>query len=474
MLDNDRISKGNPYSNYLNSLSEAEKKKLGLVKRLLEIYTGNERLRNTLNIGIPIENIDKNFKGSGISLNDVMPVIDSSIIPSHFSQKEIKEKWPLVGLWLDYIDAAKAYRKYSIEIGSNYDIWPEFDKWRRRNINRVSIEMGAKSVGIIHPPIAFELSDGCSVGCWFCGISAEKFKGHFELTPENLREWKAIVNEAYSLLGSSMESSFLYWATDPLDNPDYLEFLETYTSIVDAIPQTTTAIALKNVDLTKSVLKFWEDKKTVPNRFSVLTTSILEKIHSNFNDEELLGVELVLQNQGALFTIKSASGKALINEDEKVFFSESKKKKFESVDGGSTIACVSGFLINIVTKSIKLVSPTIANDIWPNGYIIFDEAKYDSPDQISKFMKSMISKSSLEINAKKAIKIVANVELQFENGMAFLKTPNLKREIKCSEKFIEYCNSGSHTPVDIVLMDDNKIKNFHLINFLWDNGLVET
>ena len=222
MLDNDRISKGNPYSNYLNSLSEAEKKKLGLVKRLLEIYTGNERLRNTLNIGIPIENIDKNFKGSGISLNDVMPVIDSSIIPSHFSQKEIKEKWPLVGLWLDYIDAAKAYRKYSIEIGSNYDIWPEFDKWRRRNINRVSIEMGAKSVGIIHPPIAFELSDGCSVGCWFCGISAEKFKGHFELTPENLREWKAIVNEAYSLLGSSMESSFLYWATDPLDNPAYL------------------------------------------------------------------------------------------------------------------------------------------------------------------------------------------------------------------------------------------------------------
>ena len=131
-------------------------------------------------------------------------------------------------------------------------------------------------------------------------------------------------------------------------------------------------------------------------------------------------------------------------------------------------------MINIVTKSIKLVSPTIANDIWPNGYIIFDEAKYDSPDQISKIMKSMISKSSLEINAKKAIKIVANVELQFENGMAFLKTPNLKREIKCSEKFIEYCNSGSHTPVDIVLMDDNKIKNFHLINFLWDNGLVET
>ena len=75
---------------------------------------------------------------------------------------------------------------------------------------------------LLHPPFACELSKGCSVGCWFCGVSASKLGGHFEYTPDNGALWKGILNTIREFTGdASGGQGFLYWATDPRYNPDY-------------------------------------------------------------------------------------------------------------------------------------------------------------------------------------------------------------------------------------------------------------
>src|SRR6266516_439208 len=43
---------------------------------------------------------------------------------------------------------------------------------------------------IVHAPVAFELSKGCTVGCWFCGVAATKFEHTWRYTDENGRLWR--------------------------------------------------------------------------------------------------------------------------------------------------------------------------------------------------------------------------------------------------------------------------------------------
>ena len=43
---------------------------------------------------------------------------------------------------------------------------------------------------------------------------------------------------------------------------------------------------------------------------------------------------------------------------------------------GGTIACVSGFLFNMVERNVRLISPCNASERWPLGYRIYDEGTF--------------------------------------------------------------------------------------------------
>ena len=390
--ENLKISR-NSYSNFINSLDSDTRKMFTLTKRFLEIYTGNDQLRNIINMGIPLETIDNNFKDTKLTIANFLPILDPSIIPEDLDKSLITSKWPYVNIWWKYTDTVQDFRKSVMNIGSTGGKTKQFDQWRQRQINRSSFELGVKGSGIVHAPIAFELSDGCSVGCWFCGISAEKFKGHYVLDQNGAQEWKETLKSVYDILGSGMEAGFCYWGTDPLDNPDYLQFLKIYDQIVGVVPQTTTAIPLKNLDLTFKVLDLWKEKKNYPVRFSILTKSILQRVHESFSAEELIGVELVLQNTGAMHDLKTGAGKAFNNlepKDNNIIFPSKKKNK--KVISDATIACVSGFLINIVTKKIRLVTPTLPTTKWKDGFITLSEMSYNNPKHLKDVMLDMIDK----------------------------------------------------------------------------------
>ena len=63
---------------------------------------------------------------------------------------------------------------------------PRLRAWRDRMINRCIGELGQdRADQIVHAPAALELSKGCTVGCWFCGVAAPKFEHTWKYTPEN-------------------------------------------------------------------------------------------------------------------------------------------------------------------------------------------------------------------------------------------------------------------------------------------------
>lgn len=263
----------------------------------------------------------------------------------------------------------------------------QYQAWRSRQIARLFGQL-PKSLSdeVAHSPVSFELSKGCSVGCWFCSVSAPTLKDIFFYTPENARLWHDILNLLKNILGTAAAAGFCYWATDPLDNPDYEQFLSDFHAILGVFPQTTTAQSLKDPARTKSLLKLALEKGNKLNRFSILSLKMLDGVSAAFTSEELAFVELVTQNQEAGIAKANAGRMRERNQQQAA-------KKNTVVDESllpATNACVTGFLFNLVDRSVKLISPCPASDRWPNGYRIYDEGTFTTVDELQAWLERAI------------------------------------------------------------------------------------
>ena len=154
-----------------------------------------------------------------------------------------------------------------------------------------------KADGLVHATCCFELAKGCSVGCWFCGVAAPKLGGMFQATPENRKMWRGALKVVRSVVGPGAKRGFCYWASDPLDNPDYEKFACDFHHILGTFPQTTTAIPLRDAQRTRRVLSLSQERGCDLNRFSVLTLKTFERIFQEFTPQELVYVELIPQNK---------------------------------------------------------------------------------------------------------------------------------------------------------------------------------
>jgi radical SAM family RiPP maturation amino acid epimerase len=271
-----------------------------------------------------------------------------------------------VRLWLDYRKMLTALRPAIRQAGDTGGVNVAFDRWRTRNMLRCDGELGlAAASAITHPVIAFELSDGCSVGCWFCGVSAERFRGNWSYS-ENQDEWRGIVGQTAAFFGPAAGTAFCYWATDPSDNPDYPDFIADLSAATGVLPQTTTAAPLRNPALIRRVLAMAAQSAGQPNRFSVLTRKQLKEIYRVFSPDELLQVELVLQMPGA-GAPKAISGRAR---------SKAGTHGDLATSMHATIACVTGFLVNLPRRQIRLVTPVQSSDQVPDGFRVLGQANY--------------------------------------------------------------------------------------------------
>ena len=287
-----------------------------------------------------------------------------------------------------------------------------FNLWRLRQMVRTTSQLGhTRAHGIVHPISAFELSRGCSVGCWFCGVSAPRLDDVFPYTDHNRGLWRDMLAALRARVGPAAWQGFCYWATDPIDNPDYEKFCCDFHDILGYFPQTTTALPLRDVARTRRLLALSEERGCMLNRFSIVTNKNLDGVHETFTAEELAFVELVMQNS------KKTTSKALTGRARERALREAAKNDgrlddgLRLHDGGlqleglretgaagvdtSTVACISGFLTNMVDRTVKLVSPCPASDRWPLGYRVHAQGRFDTAEQFAELIAEMTSQDSM-------------------------------------------------------------------------------
>ena len=288
---------------------------------------------------------------------------------------------------------------------------PRFKAWRERQMARSASELNQlrKEHPTLHAPVCFELSKGCSVGCYFCGVSAPRLGDIFIYNQENANLWRQVLELMKEVLGPSAGAGFCYCATDPLDNPDYERFCSDFHEILGVFPPTTTAQPLKNPARTRSLLKLSLEKGCMLNRFSILSLKMLNQVHEEFSPEELAFVGLVLQNPEAGIP-KSNSGRAREYNKRKA---EKTQEVLHDTLSGST-ACVSGFLFNMVDQSVKLISPCNADERWPLGYRVYEEGTFASVDDLKILLERMIA-NHMPLTVSKSDRISFRRDLKYES-----------------------------------------------------------
>jgi len=376
--------------------SKEELHEIAQIKRFLECLTGDPAFRLKLEQGIRFPSRVAKEYGVDVDAELMLPLFNTEY--SHYRFDRSQDRWPLAQKWDAYLGDMIALRHSLLSQGSTTEKHPRFDAWRNKQISRVRSELGDFTANMVHPIACYELSEGCTLGCWFCGISAAKFKGHWPFTKENQQLWRGILEVMVRKFGDAAGTGFCYWATDPTDNPDYIQFLRLHGEIAGRIPQTTTAAPLRDADMTREILKLSSIHNHTVNRFSILSVGQLRRVHATFSADELLGVEMVMQQKGSLFT-KALAGRAFMRaaagtaEESGATHKAnatvpSQSTRPSEVEG--TIACVSGFLVNMVSRTVKLMSPTVASAKYPNGYKVFGEYHFDDVEGFERAIDGLI------------------------------------------------------------------------------------
>lgn len=284
--------------------------------------------------------------------------------------------------------------------------WVEFGKqctrssdsryaaWRQRQLARQCFEFAPGVETFFRPSGAFELTKGCSVGCWFCAVSAPRFEDVYAYTDDHARTWRLVQELLKQRIGPAAAAGICYWATDPFDNPDYGRFLDDFFEVHGLFPTTLTALPIKDPQRTRSFLHSTARRGCLSNQFSILSKRILDRVHGEFSAAELLCVSLALQNPGAhVFTaaFPNTTPARKVKAGRVGERSSYPKETVVEEDPGS-IACVVGFLFNMVDRSVQLIAPCVASEKWPLGYVIFDRAEFDDADDLASSVDVMMAK----------------------------------------------------------------------------------
>ena len=254
---------------------------------------------------------------------------------------------------------------------------PRFKAWRMRQERRCWLEFGPSARCMIQAPLLFELSDGCSVGCPFCAVSAKGLRGVFRHTEEHAALWRGVLSRMHALIGDAAGRGSCYYVSEGFDNPDYEEFLADYFAEFGVVPQTTTAVSTRNVERTRALLRYGNENDPHIDRFSVLSPAMRDTLFESFSPEELLLVELLPQFPEAPDNHLTEAGRNRIGAPEDTV--------------GGTIACASGFVVNMQQKSVRLITPFVSDGAHPTGEWILETCSFSTAEDLEGAVRRMIS-----------------------------------------------------------------------------------
>jgi radical SAM family RiPP maturation amino acid epimerase len=320
---------------------------------------------------------------------------------------------------------------------------PRFAGWRQRQIYRLNLELGVGFYTNPHIPASFELSRGCSVGCWFCSWSPPKLEDVFRYTPETARLWRGILEVVRETAGPAARMSICYSGTDPFDNPDYERFADDFASVIGEPPFTSTAIPTRDIERSRRLIAVSPLSRL---RFSVLSLGMLSKIHAAFSPEEMLPVLVGLRNEGSTEArfIKFA-GRAREN--------VTRYRKFRP-EGPliSTPACETGLNFNLVERTIKLASPCAPSERWPLGYRVYDQARFETSADVRRIVEDMIERHVARTASElPVLRFQSCLRFEPTNGGFALFSPYLRQRFEATPetpfmaRLGELIQSGQHS-----------------------------
>lgn len=353
---------------------------------------------------------------------------------------------------------------------------PRIRTWRARQLQRARWELGDYlTQGLVHAPMSFELSRGCTVKCWFCGVGAQPFGGSHPYNEQTAAEWRAMLAVMVDFFGPASSFGFLYWATDPLDNPDYEKFMIDFHAVSGYWPQTTTALALRDVARTRRLLKLSAEHGGLLERFSVLSRSLFHRILAEFSPEELLHVDLVPQFND------QAVPKALAGAARERMLRKQKTTPDAPLTFGS-IACVTGFLFNLIDRTVKLISPCAASERWPLGYMIFDAFTYaDAADLRDKIANSIATRMTTGVSAEMKMRFAPIWQVEYPQAGAFaLRSPRWNlvfNKLVEAEDLARRVEKGTDTAGEIATArlaerQIDPVQTFLDLNLLFQKGVL--
>jgi hypothetical protein len=167
-----------------------------------------------------------------------------------------------------------------------------------------------------------------------------------------------------------------------MDNPDYEKFCLDFHRQFGFFPQTTTAAPLKDPDRIRALNRLAFDKGCTVNRFSVLSLGMLRKIHKTFSPEELINVYLFLMYDEHVRGM-SRAGRARERAAKDGDLAERLTAEYSP-------ACLSGFMLNMVDRTVRLIAPCPPNDRWPNGQRIYATASFEDAKDLKSILLRMI------------------------------------------------------------------------------------
>lgn len=260
----------------------------------------------------------------------------------------------------------------------------QFRKWFIRQQKRVLFEcsVNRRKTRYRSIPINFELSEGCSGGCSFCCLQPDRLSDCFRYDETNRLLWHDILNRTKSVLGNFAGQGTCYFATEPLDNPDYEQFIEDFYNCFGNYPQTTTVKAADQPDRIRKLMKKLgqEHLRQAALRFSVTSAGQLTKIHEAFSAEELKHVELLLNNRESMNRY-SLAGRAV---------KLAKELEPEKFAAAATSICTAGFVVNLVKRTVTLMAPRRADIDHPLGLKEYQTRTFENGKSYQDVLTAMI------------------------------------------------------------------------------------
>ena len=151
---------------------------------------------------------------------------------------------------------------------------------------------------------------------------------------------------------------------------------------------------------------------------------------------------------------------------------------------GGTIACASGFIVNMQEKSLRLMTPFVSDQKHPTGEWILEKCSFTSAEDLEEQVRRMMSQymtKSLELNC--CCKAACDFRLEEKEGriwvyghaigLALMDTAIRQDTL---DRMLALLREGTYTGYDILdaLPEGTIIAHYILLlKLLWEHGLID-